>query len=361
MDSSQIQTVELLKLRVLKVLLVVGTCALVGFWLTETQAGVIGGFDQYALPFLIFFYTLLTLFLFIRPDCRSLVEIICVSVLACYFVIAHWLFFISADTASLDQLSYQQARIVQWYILIFIACFVFFDTRPAIMTSIVFYLALALPEVQFLFSGASSRAGEVNATAIVALISNPVYIVCLWGVSLIKDHANTVQGHANTMAKVALQDALTGVLNRRGLLNVIKELENNARYKNHRCALVLIDVDHFKRINDSEGHDKGDETLVALAEATQHHLRQSDRLARWGGEEFLVIAPDLDMTQAETLAERLRSHLDEDTSDTLKNVTASYGVAIFQIGQPFEQAFKMADEALYQAKAEGRNCVRTFR
>jgi|GEM_PF-3088605 len=349
--------IEGLKLRVLKVLLLVGTFALVGFWLTELKTGVIGHFDTYAYPLLISCYTLLTTYLFLRPQNRQAVEVVTIFILAVYFVITHWLYFISPETASLGQLSYQQSRIIQWYVLIFIAAFVFFNTKAAILSSAVFYLALAIPEMIFLFDGTPDRAKEVSATAAIALISNPVYIVCLWGVSLIKEQAHKSHGHAEVMAEAASRDALTGALNRRGVFRILEDMADNPETQNESCALILFDLDHFKQINDTKGHDKGDETLVALSELTQAALRSHDRLARWGGEEFLILAPGLSCENAVKLAERLRRDLEKADSAALEGVTASFGISRLIPSESFGQAIKDADEALYKAKAGGRNQV----
>ena len=356
--AKPLTTIEALKLRVLKVLLFVGTFALVGFWLTELKTGVLGPFDAFAYPSLIVFYGLLTVFLYLRPDYRRMAEIVTVYVMASYFVVAHWVFFISPDWASLDQLSLQQSRIVQWYILIFIAAFVFYEIKAAIITSIVFYLAIALPELIFLFDGAPERAQDVTATTVISLISNPVYIVCLWGVSLIKEHAYELSGHAEIMAEAASRDSLTGVLNRRGIAKIIAEFQHAPQNQDKLCALILFDVDHFKAINDTFGHDRGDETLRDLVKLTQARLRPSDNLARWGGEEFLVVAPDLSLENTIKLAERLRKDLVEANKGVLENVTSSYGISRLHPEESFEDAIKRADEALYQAKSSGRNCVR---
>lgn len=352
--------IETLKLRVLKTLLVVGTCALVAFWQTELHFGVITAFERYAYPGLIVFYTAVTGFLFVRPQDRKLIEVITIWVLACYFVITHWLFFISVEYGLLDGLAYQQARLVQWYILIFIASFVFFEVRGALRSSVLFYLAIAVPEIVVLVDVDISRGADVNATALVALISNPVYIVCLWGVSLIKEHLNEVSGHATVMAEAASKDSLTGALNRRGLLNFIKDFNQDALGHPRNCALILLDVDHFKKINDNLGHDRGDETLIELTTLMKRRMRPCDHLARWGGEEFLIFAPDLSSEQSQKLAERLRHDLEEAATEVLKEVTASYGVHAFATSEAFENAVKKADIALYQAKKAGRNRVHVF-
>lgn len=237
--------------------------------------------------------------------------------------------------------------------MIFISAFVFFEIKAALITSILFYLAIAIPEVIYIFGDTPERAPEVTATTIVPLISNPVYIVCLWGVSLMKLHARKIHGHATTLAEVASRDALTGALNRRGVARVVKAMQEDQQHSDTPCALILFDVDHFKRINDSFGH----ETLIALAELTREHLRPGDSLARWGGEEFLIAAPNLGPEKAVKLADRLRNGLDLTSDGVLADVTARFGVSLLKSNGSFEDSVKEADEALYLAKNKGRNKV----
>jgi diguanylate cyclase (GGDEF)-like protein len=127
-------------------------------------------------------------------------------------------------------------------------------------------------------------------------------------------------------------------------------------------SLVLVDIDHFKNINDQFGHDIGDEVLKALALAFNACVREQDLVSRWGGEEFLILLPNTARTDAVEQAERLRQLLD---SEQLKidryphRVTASFGVSEYHQGQSIESVLKQADVALYQAKAQGRNRVRS--
>ena len=327
--------------------------------MTEYTTGVLSTLDSYAYPALIFFYASITIYLYCYPQHLKAVEITTITVLAVYMLVTHWLYFINPETGHLNELSFQQAKIVQWYILIFIAAFVFFNSKAAIIISALFYSGLAIPEIIFLLDGSVARAPEVTATTLISLISNPVYIACLWAVSLLKKHAYEVQEYAEIMTEAASRDALTNTLNRRGISEVITGYQSTDNPADHTCAVILFDIDFFKKINDTFGHDIGDQTLIDVAKSTQTHLRQSDHLARWGGEEFLIIAPALDLDAAAQLAERLRSDLDNNKSDHLENVTASYGVSLLMPQEAYEDAIKRADKALYEAKTNGRNQVVT--
>src|SRR5690606_32452296 len=121
-------------------------------------------------------------------------------------------------------------------------------------------------------------------------------------------------------------------------------------------SFVMIDLDHFKQINDNFGHQVGDETLIATARLLDKNVRRTDYLARWGGEEFILICPNTNLEQAYILAETLRTKIE--TADIYPDfkITASFGVA--SMTEPnLDQLFKAADEALYAAKSQGRNRV----
>lgn len=127
-------------------------------------------------------------------------------------------------------------------------------------------------------------------------------------------------------------------------------------------AMLLIDVDHFKDINDQHGHTAGDLMLAHVAALLQRKLRRSDLAVRWGGEEFLVVLKGCDLVEAGQLAEKLRLSVEKDRY-TLRNeavgVTVSIGVSEFDGKEAPDQAINRADQALYEAKRSGRNCVRT--
>lgn len=157
---------------------------------------------------------------------------------------------------------------------------------------------------------------------------------------------------------LAKTDQLTGLLNRVGIREVLYESTNN--WKRHRTpfSFVLIDIDHFKSVNDTHGHDIGDKVLVGTAELFASNVRRTDLLARWGGEEFIIVCPNTDLAQASATAEILREKLEGTKLHEEIQITASFGVATMVSGD-LDQLFKMADEALYQAKGQGRNQVVT--
>jgi len=160
------------------------------------------------------------------------------------------------------------------------------------------------------------------------------------------------------LRRLATIDELTGVLNRRGLEQSLADLEDKAS----GMTMILLDVDHFKRINDRHGHDCGDEVLRRIAAVVSANLRGSDIFGRWGGEEFLIACQGTRIRDAARLAEKLRErvqHSEIGNSGGRVTVTASFGVALAPPGGSAAEALKRADAALYRAKEAGRNHVET--
>lgn len=158
----------------------------------------------------------------------------------------------------------------------------------------------------------------------------------------------------------ALHDELTGLLNRRGLVHAIQGNLADVPHQSQSSALFMIDLDHFKQVNDKLGHDSGDEVLTAVANVLQHHIRQSDVLARYGGEEFIVFLPLIDRDSAQLAAERLLlavRHLSLPQLAGLQQLTISLGIAVFDSDFDFDSQLRRADHALYQAKARGRDRI----
>jgi diguanylate cyclase (GGDEF)-like protein len=155
-------------------------------------------------------------------------------------------------------------------------------------------------------------------------------------------------------------DLLTGVLNRRGMADRLAAEEGRLRRQSSHYALLSVDLDHFKNINDRYGHAAGDVVLAAVARAFTGAVRSVDSVARTGGEEFSVLLPDADGAGAEQTAQRLKAALDElsfPAVDPALRVTASMGLACSTGDEPLSALQRRLDVALYAAKAEGRNRV----
>ncbi|MCL1471752.1 diguanylate cyclase [Argonema antarcticum] len=166
------------------------------------------------------------------------------------------------------------------------------------------------------------------------------------------------------LERLANTDPLTGVWNRRYLLTLCEQEINRAyRYK-RLFSLLMLDLDHFKQINDIYGHAVGDEVLIAMTKVVQYCLREVDFWGRFGGEEFVVILPETNLDAAVDVAERIRQNL-EKTAISVEGeqvkITVSIGVSSYQLDdQKIDVVLQRADKALYEAKNQGRNRIALF-
>jgi diguanylate cyclase (GGDEF)-like protein len=157
--------------------------------------------------------------------------------------------------------------------------------------------------------------------------------------------------------RLATTDSLTGAWNRRYFEQAADlEIARADRY-GEPLALLMFDIDHFKLLNDTHGHPVGDRVLVELVQRVRPRLRTTDVLARWGGEEFVVLLPHCGREDAVKLAEKLRHLIATEPFPPAGPLTASFGVADFQAGETLDTWLKRVDDALYAAKAAGRNWV----
>ena len=141
------------------------------------------------------------------------------------------------------------------------------------------------------------------------------------------------------------------------MLNKLEE--EISKYKRYKIpfSILLIDIDFFKKINDSYGHDKGDFVIKQISNLMQNNIRNTDICARWGGEEFLILAPNSDLKAALTLANNLKELIEKTNFDIKDCVTVSIGISTFNENLNQENLLKLADDALYKAKEKGRNKI----
>jgi len=159
------------------------------------------------------------------------------------------------------------------------------------------------------------------------------------------------------LKRKATTDELTGLYNRHKGNEILDiEVQRSQRYEN-AFSVIFFDIDYFKKVNDQYGHDVGDSVLMEIAQLVKLHTRKSDAIIRWGGEEFIIIALNLDQEQAETFSEKLRQTIELYQFEVVGKVTVSIGIASFGQDDTKESLVKRADEALYRAKEKGRNRV----
>lgn len=170
--------------------------------------------------------------------------------------------------------------------------------------------------------------------------------------------ATVARSQRDSLMQLATKDPLTGVGNRRALAETLETIVASSQRLNEPASLLLIDLDHFKQVNDTHGHAAGDQILISLTEVIKLRIRVSDSLFRIGGEEFVVVVDGQNIDKACQLAEQLRTLVEAGELAATSAVTISIGVAQLQTGEPGDTWLRRADEALYAAKRAGRNLTR---
>ena len=183
-----------------------------------------------------------------------------------------------------------------------------------------------------------------------------VLLVLTLAVATMREQLDRSLARAEAFEELASTDQLTGLANRRAAVEVLdRELQAQRRY-GRPVAVVLADIDHFKRVNDTHGHSVGDQVLFEVARELRRRARDADVVARWGGEEFLIVAPEVDQDGALVLAERCRSAIAQLRPAGLET-SATFGVAELRDGEDLDALLQRADHHLYQGKRGGRDRV----
>ena len=202
----------------------------------------------------------------------------------------------------------------------------------------------------------SALAGIRQSLYLNILIVILITVASIWLTGL------TIRRYQRELEDMAVTDKLTGLANRQAFAPLIEQIESDLKRNPAPLCVILADIDRFKLINDTCGHQVGDQVLARTAQALQRGLRESDLVFRWGGEEFLIVLRNCGHEHALRIAEKLRAEVEaarNPNPDAPARVTLSLGIAERKEGESIEAQIGRADTALYTAKAEGRNCIRT--
>ncbi|MDB5044778.1 MAG: hypothetical protein JWQ08_828 [Deinococcus sp.] len=255
------------------------------------------------------------------------------------------------DAAILDLSSSTYWMLVALSIL----AFLMFSTRRAgVLTAITYLLCVALPWAALLDRGEGSLAA--NSSLLRVQLTCGAILVLLFGLAWYRARFLQERHERLTLFHLAHTDPLTGLPNRRALYPAVEALLA-AMAQGTSGSVILLDLDHFKRINDTYGHNIGDDVLMDTALLLRSALRDGDTVGRWGGEEFLITLPETDALGATIVAERLRRLMSSTPQPLAGQVTASLGVATCESGDDLRVLTARADAAMYEAKQLGRNRV----
>jgi len=206
-------------------------------------------------------------------------------------------------------------------------------------------------------SGLFSRDGLIAVSHLVALESIVAIVLLALCVIMLSSEQMLLE-----LRHIAERDALTGVFNRRAFLTLLRKNAAQLGRLNKPLSILLVDLDHFKRINDNAGHKTGDKALRHFIHIAQGCIREGDVIGRIGGEEFAIFLPTADLAEAHVVAQRLRGSLEAHPlayKHSRIGITASIGIASKLPDESVEEALHRADKAMYRAKRNGRNRVET--
>ena len=354
---SATQHIDRLMRRVVLLMFGAGVLSVLAIWHMEVADATIDPFNRFGYPTMVLIFSASFAALWRYP--RTLIHVRWIGFLCITLVLMIDLWGQMHVAAPLLG-NYNALTLLNWLPLCYAIAFFMLGTRQALFAAaaiLTFFAACALMR-----GGAhTAYAAQDRSLMVNTLISHAVLVVCLTGMLWLK-YVVAVQGEqASRLNLLAATDPLTGLANRRLTLQLLDQLARDCRL-DAAPVVMLCDLDHFKQINDGWGHAMGDQVLVAVANALRASTRDADTVARWGGEEFLIVLPatrDLDATE---LAERLRARVEAlqvaDRHQCPVPVTLSIGIAPLARDETGSSWLKRADDALYRAKSDGRNCCR---
>ena len=352
-ELSAARPIDRLMVRVMVPLFAAGAIAIALLWWLELSDDKISLINRYAYPVMLVLFVASIVVLRRWPRFVGSVR---------------WVCFLTVAISQLGDLAgqllqagplignYNAMTLFTWLPLIYAVAFFLLEGRAAVWSACVILVLMASG---FAWRVASPAGHSDDITLLVnVLASHAVFIVCLTGWLRMKKLLSSQHGLAEELRVLAATDPLTGLANRRQALTVLSGMVEGPPRVPPPVAL-LCDIDHFKRVNDELGHETGDRVLVECADALRRATRGSDLVARWGGEEFLVVLRGTPMAEAVELAERLRQRVGQGSAAgaaaALKGVTLSVGLASKRPGESVTVWLRRTDEALYRAKNAGRD------
>lgn len=236
-----------------------------------------------------------------------------------------------------------------------------FSTQTALKASLGILTGTLLLSLGWLFEKAAmGQYGQALVRLLTYEAVLAVSILLLYALSKYKDDYAEAMLETERMRRLAYADVLTDLPNRRHLEEALEQRQSLTLRPEHPLSVILFDIDRFKEVNDRYGHIVGDQVLQRMSSLVRTLLRTGDVFGRWGGEEFLIIAPETGLEQADALADRLRQAIEEHDFGVGVSITASFGVATHSEGGAIDDLVHKADELLYQAKSAGRNRISSY-
>lgn len=353
--SDAMLPLESLKRRSYAVSALLGVVSLLAVLQWEPSGSISHDFNHRVYPVMIGVLALLFVAVWLRKVALAWVEVGLIGTGAS-FILAKLFYIFYIEQSQVNTLP-EIFSLMGWVPSIFIGFFLVLEWQRGLVAAFAFYVAMilvGLPYVLFQFQ-ADNKGDFVSLLEFYLAMGSLVAL--FYTFSKIRDYYSRAQTRTETLEQLATRDFLTGLANRRLMHEVLANEVGRAQRHARPFAVILFDLDHFKVVNDMHGHEVGDYVLREVAALMAQGLRKSDRIGRWGGEEFLIVCEETPATEAAALAERLKHDLESLRLDYVGTITASFGVTEYGPGDTPQAMLKRADEALYQAKTRGRNRV----
>lgn len=353
---AQLDPLSRLRYRVSLVAMVFTVTAFGVAWRLNRPGGMEGLWNYYGLSSMAVLLSALGVTLYMRPKSIGRIGVAIVFLGGSYLVAktALTLFVLSAEHDPRIIL----APFAPWGAIIVVSTFVLLDRRPAVVMTTAYSAACCLVGVAYLIIQPGQRTpGMVNVVLQQFVLSNFGYVAISYVLTTINRGYAEASATAQQLGVLAYSDELTGLPNRRWFRETLQGALDTAGGEARPLSTLILDLDHFKSVNDTYGHEAGDDVLHHAAQTLRRSLRGGDHMARWGGEEFVVLALETDPEHAMALGNRLAEAMRRETFPHAGKVTASVGVSTLRAGDSADSLLRRADEALYLAKDAGRNCV----
>jgi len=265
-----------------------------------------------------------------------------------------WFYTLQAASTPGVQLIVVLPPVSSLFVVLLVMVMIFIPGRPAFLLALLCWLLIALPVLAYLLLHPREMWTPRGIDLLMAYGPVSILVVVLLPVQRgLTDAIRRLASEHAHMEVMLHRDPLTGIHNRRLGERLLRDLFNGA----HAVGVIMLDVDRFKAINDTHGHPVGDRVLQALAERCKALLRSDECISRWGGDEFLVIVPDIDAAGLHLVAERLQMAIARLSVAPVHQVTASFGATMIDEADNFDTVLQRVDHALYAAKRQGGNRV----
>ncbi|TDM08135.1 MAG: hypothetical protein C4K60_01115 [Ideonella sp. MAG2] len=343
------------ELRTLRLMLPLGALVVMVVAAWEHDHGVLAWWDRWLYPLLMLVFGGGGLALWRWPQYQTWIRLLSVVVGNLYLSSVLLLLLFTTD-GPVNQ--YAMMVTMMWLPFGYGLLFVMLRARTAMLLSLIVMVLTFTPIGVALALGLRPNWGQAFATTMPMLVlAQAVYLVLFMAISDLRAGYHRARARLQVAQELALNDALTGIGNRRALQEHVRAGLSAAERGDLPTSIILMDVDLFKAVNDVHGHTTGDRVLEQLAQLLTGQLRGSDRLGRWGGEEFMVVAQATPIHAALELAERIRKAVAAFEFAHGDPVTLSLGVTQTLPGDTADSLVLRADKALYRAKNAGRNRV----